>query len=164
MFYTLHISRCPIVWKNILNLKCVIFYYIICALKIWILASTARYGSTHFCRIRVEVVWGAPRIIFEGRNLPPTNYIRIGKGIYRRVRIRFRYRQNSLILRIYEQFTRNVPQKLQKKMSNFENIMLLLTESALHSRKYLLWRHAKEVRSVRHGVTTNIFRMDQTQG
>ena len=47
------------------------------------------------------------------------------------------------------------------------NIMLLLTESVVHTRKYLLWRHdvgteRSEVRAAwRHN---NIFRMDQTQG
>ena len=47
------------------------------------------------------------------------------------------------------------------------NNMLLLTESAVHTQKHLLWRlpyGPNEVRSVRHDVTTNIFRMDQTQG
>ena len=57
--------------------------------------------------------------------------------------------------------------------SLYENIMLLLTESAVHTENICcdVMPHGpvmpygpNEVRSVRHDVTTNIFRMDQTQG
>ena len=77
----------------------------------------------------MEVVRGAPPppIIFEGRNLPQQT-IRHWKGNLSKSPwkgnlskspIRFRYRQNILISRLYEQFSRNdsakAPQWLQKK-------------------------------------------------
>ena len=49
--------------------------------------------------------------------------------------------------------------------SLYENIMLLLTESVVHTENIccdVMPYGPNEVRSVRHDVTTNIFRMDQT--
>ena len=66
---------------------------------------------------------GPPPIIFEGRNLPqPTIYY--WKGNLSKSSIHFRYRQNILISRLYEQFSRNdstmAPQWLQKKFQTFK--------------------------------------------
>ena len=56
-----------------------------------------------------------PPIILEGRNLPQqTKYH--WKGNLSKSPIHFRYRQNILISRLYEQFSRNAPQRLQKKL------------------------------------------------
>ena len=78
--------------------------------------------QTHFCGIRngggAERPPPQPSIIFEGRNLPQQT-INHWKGNLSKRLIHFRYRQNILILRLYEQFSRNALQRLQKNNSNF---------------------------------------------
>ena len=63
-----------------------------------------------------------PPKIFEGQSLPQQT-IYHWKGNLSKSPIHFRYRQNHLISRLYEQFSRDdfakAPQWLQKKTSNF---------------------------------------------
>ena len=66
----------------------------------------------------------APPIIFEGRNLPQQT-VHHWKGNLSKSSIYFRYRQNILISRLYEQFSRNAPQRLKKnlKLLKYEHII-----------------------------------------
>ena len=78
----------------------------------------------------MEVVRGSPPspIIFEGQSLLHQT-IHLWKGNLSKSPIHFRYRQNILIWRTYEQFSRNDSAKarqwLQKKISNFKNMNIL---------------------------------------
>ena len=71
----------------------------------------------------MEVVRVPPPIIFEGRNLPQQT-IYHWKGNLLKSPIHFRYQQNTLISRLYEEFLRNdsakAPQWLQKKFQTFK--------------------------------------------
>ena len=64
-----------------------------------------------------------PRIIFEGQNLAQQT-IYHWKGNLSKSPIHFRYRQNVLISRLHEQFSRNdsakAPQWLQKTFKTFK--------------------------------------------
>ena len=78
---------------------------------------------TQFYRIKAEVVQGArPPIIFEQQILPQQT-IYHWKGNLTASRFDFKYWENILISRFYEQFSRNdpamVPEQLLKKISNF---------------------------------------------
>ena len=64
---------------------------------------------------------------FRRTKLTPTNYISLERDLSKSP-IQFRYRQNILISRLYEQFSRNAP----KKISNFKNMYLTL--------KHVIWR------------------------
>ena len=82
---------------------------------------------THFFRIREEVVLGAPPppppIIFEGRNLLQQT-IYHWKGNLSVSPSHFRYRQNILISRPYEQFSRNdsaMPPEKNFKLKKYEH-------------------------------------------
>ena len=70
----------------------------------------------------MEVVRGALpppyQYFFEGRNLSQQT-IYHWKGNLSKSPIHFRYRQNILISQLYEQFSQNAPQRLQKKISDF---------------------------------------------
>ena len=84
--------------------------------------------NTHFCRIRDG--GGAepppPPIIFEGRNLPQQT-IHHWKGNLSKSLIHFRYRQNILILRLYEQFSPN-----DSAMAPEKNFKLLKYEHTVY--------------------------------
>ena len=68
----------------------------------------------HFCRIRD----GGVPMIFEGRNLAQQT-IYHWKGDLSKSPIHFRYGQNILISRLYEQFLRNDSVMAPEKNSNF---------------------------------------------
>ena len=61
---------------------------------------------------------GAPQIIFEGQNLPQQTICH-WKGNLSKSPIHFKYRQNIIILRLYEQFSRNDSAMAPEKISNF---------------------------------------------
>ena len=83
--------------------------------------------TTHFRRIRDGGGAGRPPppIIFEGPNLPQQTIYR-WKGRLSKSPIHFRYRQNILISRLYEQFSRNdsvmAPEK-NFKLLKYEHII-----------------------------------------
>ena len=85
------------------------------------------YFITHFCRIRDRggALPPPPPIIFEGQNLPQQTVYH-WKGNLSKSLIHFRYRQNILISRLYEQLLRNAPQRHQKKDLKCEHIIRLL--------------------------------------
>ena len=66
-----------------------------------------------------------PPIIFEGWNLPQYT-IYHWKGNLSKSPTHFRYRQNILISRLYEQFSRSDSAMAPEKMSNFKNMNILL--------------------------------------
>ena len=85
--------------------------------------------NTHFCRERdgeMEVVQGAPPplTIFEGQNLPQQT-IYHWKANLKKSSIHFRYRQNILISRLYEQFSRNDNAMAPEKILGFYSMNIL---------------------------------------
>ena len=73
----------------------------------------------------MDVVRGPPPIIFEGGNLPQ-QIIYHWKENLSKTPIHFRYRQNILISRLYEQFLRNAPQRFQKNLKLLKSNVYLL--------------------------------------
>ena len=61
---------------------------------------------------------GAPQIIFEGQNLPQQTIYHWKENLSKSP-IHFKYRQNIIILRLYEQFSRNDSAMAPEKVSNF---------------------------------------------
>ena len=75
-----------------------------------------------------------PTIIFEGRNLPQQTVYHWKENLSESL-IRFRYRKNILISRLYEQFSGN-----DSAMAPEKNVKLLKYEHIMYHLKHMFWR------------------------
>ena len=84
------------------------------------MSMTFCFRITHFCRIIDGGGAGhPPPIVFDEDETYPQQTIYHWKGNLSKSPIHFRYRQNILISRLYEQFSGNNSPMVPEKISNF---------------------------------------------
>ena len=128
-------------------------------LPIVLIISRGECRYTHFCRIRDEGGAGRPPlIIFEGRNLPQQT-IYHWKGNLSKSPIHFRYQQNILILRLYEQFSRNDSAMAPEKISNYSEYEHIIYHFEAHDLEIPLTdKLFREIFKFRGDMSKNGFR------
>ena len=124
---------------------------------------TPAHLNTQFYRIKGGGGSGrpSPPIIFE-REIVPQQTMYRWKGNLTASGIQFKYWENILISLFYEQFSRNdssmVPERLFKKISNFENMNILYIILKHVVWRFRIYNYFREIFKFRENMSKNLFR------